>query len=69
MRKIFKVSDVKSTYFIRQTAILTPLRRHIPATSHFVKFDYKPDKNENIHKVLTSSKIDRLFLKKVVSSA
>ena len=44
MPKIFNVSDIKSTDFIPQIAILTPFRKLTPASAHFVKFGIKPEK-------------------------
>lgn len=66
---IFKVSDFKSTNFILHTVILTPFNRPTLADSHFLKFNFKSEKEENVWKILSSSKIDCFFLyKKVVSS-
>ena len=62
--KIIKASDNKSADFIPQAAILTPFKKSIFATSHFVKFGFKPEKDKNVLQVLTNSKIDCLFLKK-----
>ena len=64
------LSLTRSTDFIPQTALLTPFRSPIPAVSHLDRFGFKPEKEENMLKTLSSSLIDSLFFKKkVVSSA
>ena len=68
--KDFIVSVVKSIHLILQTAILTPFREPMPATSHFNILRFKPENFENNLKVFISSLIDFWsFKKNVVSSA
>ena len=57
-------------HFIPQTATFTPFSIPIPATSHFDKFGFKPENNENKEVVFSNSFIEpNFFKKKIVSSA
>ena len=64
------VFNLKSIHFIPQSAIFTPFRAPIPATSHLDLLGFKPDNDENMSNAfITSIKGSLSFRKKVVSSA
>ena len=58
MQRIFIVSVFKSIHLNRQTAILTPFREPLPATSHFNILGFKRENFENNLKVFISFLID-----------
>ena len=49
--------------FSPQGATLTSLKILIPAISHFGLFDFNPDTEENLSKVINTSITEDLFLK------
>ena len=60
----FNASLVKSVHLIPQTATFTPCSSSTPAASHFEKFDFKPQNDENKEIVFSNSYIKPNFLRK-----
>ena len=63
------VSLHKSLHFMPQTATFILFSSPIPAISNFSWFDFNPEYFEDVAKVLRSSLIDLLPLKKKVASS